>query len=583
MRGDEARVKTGIKTIAGRGPKGALNRLLARNIERVLAIPGGKLYSRYDRASRDPEAAQRAVLREILELASGTVFGREHGLEAIRDYEGFCDRVPVRDYEGHRPYVERHAKGEAGVLFPGKPLMYTRTSGTTALPKLIPISPYNFERTIKNRGKLWLHGLARNFPGIYAGQDFTIVSPAVEGRTEDGTPYGSLSGLIYKNIPEFVKLVHTIPYDVITIKDYDAKAYCLLRLGVPADVTSVFTGNPATILNLAVKADLWKESLIRDVRDGTLKPDLAVEPHIRRAIEDRLEPCAGRATQLDAIASSNELFRPAEYWPNLRLVHTWTNGNCALVVPRLEPWFAQGTPVLDFGYIASEITASDLIDPATNGSLLALLSGFYEFSPVEDEGSADRRFLMAHEVEVGARYTIYVTTFSGLYRYDMNDIVEIVGQHNRAPILRFLYKGKGVTSIQGEKVSEAQFIEAVGAAARELSLRCDFFVGYANPERDLYELYVELPDDLSRERRDAFGAAVDARLRGLNVEYDAKRHTERLKSIEVVSLGPDAFARYRRLRLDEGAHEGQLKWLHLSSMPATRDRMKRLSEPPESR
>jgi hypothetical protein len=576
----EVALKSGIKLNAGGGIQGVMNRLLARNVERVLSVPGGRLFRRYERASRDPEGAQRAVLAEILAFAADTAFGREHGLAGVGTYAEYKAAVPVRDYEGHRPYVDRHARGETGVLFPGKPLMYTRTSGTTAKPKLIPISRYNFERTIKDRGKLWLHGLSRSFPGIYAGQDFTIASPAVEGHTADGTPYGSLSGLIYRNIPEFVKLVHTIPYEVITIKDYDAKAYCLLRLGVPANVTGIFTGNPATVLNLVTKAELWKEELVRDVRDGTLKPGLDVEPGIRRAIEERLEPCPERAAELDAIASSAAGFRPAGYWPNLKLVHTWTNGNCALVIPKLMPWFAEGTPVLDFGYIASEITAADLIDPATNGSLLALLSGFYEFSPVEDEGAADRRFLMAHELEVGRRYYVYVTTFSGLYRYDMNDVVEIVGAHNRAPILRFLFKGKGVTSIQGEKVSEAQFIEAVHRAAGAASVRCDFFVGYANPERNLYELYVELLGDAGAEERGRLGAAVDAALREINIEYDAKRHSERLKPPEVIALGPDAFQRYRALRLSEGAHEGQLKWLHLSSTAVDRDRMKRLSEPP---
>jgi hypothetical protein len=574
-------VKSGIKRNTGGGVKGLVNRLLARNVERVLAIPGGRLYARYERASRDAEAAQRAVLAEIVAVAADTVFGREHGLGQVRSYEEFRSKVPVRDYEGHRPYVDRHAKGEAGVLFPGKPLMYTRTSGTTALPKLIPISPYNFERTIKNRGKLWLYGLSRHFPGIYSGQDFTVVSPAVEGHTEDGTAFGSLSGLIYKNIPEFVKLVHTIPYEVITIKDYDAKAYCLLRLGVPADVTAIFTGNPATVLNLVTKADLWKEEIIRDVRDGTLKPDLDVEPQIRRAIEERLEPSDERARELEAIASAKGGFRPAGYWPNLKLVHTWTNGNCALVLPKLKVWFEEETPVLDFGYIASEITAADLIDPATNGSLLALLSGFYEFSPVEDVDAPDKRFLMAHELEIGSRYYIYVTTFSGLFRYDMNDIVEVVGVHNRAPILKFLFKGKGVTSIQGEKVSEAQFMDAVKRASEGTKVRCDFFVGYANPERDLYELYVELLDDPGKAGRDALGAAVDATLREINLEYDAKRASQRLKPIEIIPLGPNAFQRYRALRLAEGAHEGQLKWLHLSSTTIDRDRMKRLSEPPK--
>jgi len=103
------------------------------------------------------------------------------------------------------------------VLFPGRPLMYNQSSGTTAQPKLIPVTPYNYERTIRNRGKLWLYGLTRHYPGVFAGGDLGVVSPAVEGHTEDGTPFGSLSGLIYQNIdppytmPNVNAVVHWIP------------------------------------------------------------------------------------------------------------------------------------------------------------------------------------------------------------------------------------------------------------------------------------------------------------------------------------------------------------------------------------
>jgi len=569
--------RSGIRT-QGAGIGGALNRLMSRHVERILAVPGGKLYRRYVKQSRDVAEVQTALLRDITARGAATVFGLEHGFGSIRDYEGYRANVPVRDYEAHRPYVARHAQGEADVLFPGKPMMYTRTSGTTDQPKLIPISPYNFERTIRNRGKLWLHGLSRNFPGIFDGKDFTIVSPAEEGRTEDGTLMGSLSGLIYRNIPEFMKLIHTIPYEVITIRDYEAKAYTLLRFGVPSDVTSVFTGNPSTVLNLVTKADLWKEDLIRDVRDGTLKASLDLEPGLRAMIEERLEPAPARAAELERLAGAAGVLRPADYWPNLKLVHTWTNGNCNLVVPKLRPWFRDGTPVLDFGYIASEITATDLMDPATQGSLLAVGSAFYEFTPIEEEDSPST-FLLAHQLEVGRRYYIYVTTLSGLYRYDMNDVMEVVGHFNEAPIMRFLYKGKGVTSITGEKLSEAQFIDAVHRAAAATGLRHEFFVGYANAERGLYEVYIELPR-CDRESAGRFGDALDRAMREVNVEYDAKRHSERLAPCEIVPLEADAFSGYRDLRMAEGALEGQFKWLHLSAIGSARDRMIRLSKPP---
>lgn len=569
-------MRSGIRA-GGGGLKGAWNRLLASHIETVLSIPGSRLYRQFVSDARDTEGTQRSLLETILRRSEDTVIGRERDFARIGSYEQYAGRVPVGDYEDHRPYIDRHARGEQDVLFPGKPIMFNCSSGTTALPKLIPISQYNFDRTISKRGKLWLYGLMRDFPGVFSGRDLTVVSKDVEGHTEDGTPYGSLSGLVYRNIPEFVKLVHTIPYSVMTIEDYDAKIYSLLRFSVPSNVTVMLTGNPSTVHNLVTRADHWKEELIRDVRDGTLRGDLDIDPGIRTEAEAMIEPAPGRAAELDRIASREDLFRPVDYWPALKLVHTWKNGNCRLVIPKLEPWFGT-VPFLDFGYLASEITATDLIDRETDGSILQIQSAFYEFTRLEEEDAEDRRFLLAHELEVGETYYIYVTTLSGLYRYDMNDVVEVVGRFHDAPVLRFLYKGKGVTSITGEKLSEQQFIEAVHRGARETGVEHDFFLGLADAEQARYVLHIEFIGDPAPDAVERFAAAVDAALHGVNVEYEAKRRSDRLAPLEVRDMGAGFFDRYRTLRLEEGAHIGQLKWMNLTGTDADRKRLETLLE-----
>ncbi|MGI5861884.1 MAG: GH3 auxin-responsive promoter family protein [Myxococcales bacterium] len=555
---------------------GFISRWMARNLETILAIPGSKLYRRFVAATRDTRATQERLLREILHYAADTAFGREHHFGSITTPEQYRANVPVRDYEGHYPYIERHLNGEAGVLFPGKPIMFNQTSGTTAKAKLLPVTPYAFERTIKNRGKLWLYGLMRDFPGVYAGKDFTVVSPSVEGYTADGTRFGSLSGLVYQNIPEFIKLVHTIPYSAMTIANYRAKVYTLMRCALGANVTIILTGNPSTVLNYVRRADEWKADLIRDIHDGTLDPKLEIDPAIRAEVESMLEPNPVRAAELERIASTAERFSPAHYWPNLKLVHTWTNGNCGLVIPKLREWFTPGTPVLDFGYIASELTATDLMDKETNGSILQIQNGYFEFSHEDEGDSPDRRFLGAHELEVGQRYFIYITTLSGLYRYEMNDVLEVVGRFNTAPIVRFLYKGKGITSITGEKLSEAQLIEAMATAGRETSVGYEFFVGYADVENQRYSLYVEFAPDTSPERQHKFQRAIDDALCRVNVEYRAKRQSERLGAPELVPLRRNSFERYRAMRLAEGAHDGQFKWMHLSGLAHTRERMDQL-------
>ena len=272
-----------------------VSKVLAKNIEALLGVAGRKLEKKYILAAKDAKQAQLDVLREIVTVAKDTEIGRRFNFEAIQSHEDYMNQVPVMDYEDLRPYVDRHVAGEKDVLFAGKPLLYTRTSGTTARPKLIPISEYNFNKTIKNRGKLWLYGLMKQFPGVYDGKDFSLVSPAEDGFSEDGVPYGALSGLIYKNIPEFIERIHSIPYEVACIKDFNARAYTSLRFGVPQDVTVVLTGNPSTLVNLASRAEEWKEDLIRDIADGTLRDDINIEPDIRASIEPLFQPARKRA------------------------------------------------------------------------------------------------------------------------------------------------------------------------------------------------------------------------------------------------------------------------------------------------
>jgi hypothetical protein len=569
-------VKSGIKSL-GRGVKGKVNALLASNLELVLSIPGSKLYKQFVKASEDVEATQNAVLREVMGYACETEFGAQHDFGSVRTYDDYRKAVPVADYEAFRPLVDRHARGEADVLFPGKPMMYTHTSGTTAKPKLLPITRYNFERCIKNRGKLWLYGLMRDYPGVFKGKDLTVVSPAVDGHTEDGTPCGSMSGVVYQNIPEFMKLVHTLPYEVVTIKDYEAKVYALVRFALPSDVSVMLTANPATVLNLVTRIDGWKEELFRDIRDGTLRKDLDIDPEIRAMCEARFEPAPDRAAELEKLAGAHDRLLPTDYWPNLRLIHTWTNGNCALVVPKLRPWFGESVPILDFGYLASELTGTDLLDKETNGSVIQVRNAFFEFTPCEEE-DAPKTFLMAHQLEQGRRYFVYITTFSGLYRYDMNDILEVVGHFNQVPILKFIHKGKGITSLQGEKLSELQLIEAVKSASAESGIDHEFFIGFADALESRYDLYLELRGSPDDSQVQAFGESVDRALARMNEEYEAKRKSMRLGPVRVVTLGEKSFDRYRMLRLEEGAQEGQLKWMNLSCEERERERLHRLAD-----
>src|SRR5690606_41686788 len=78
-----------------------------------------------------------------------TAFGRDHGFDQIKNYEDFKQRVPIRDYEELKPYVDRIVQGEHSVLWPGLPYYFAKTSGTTSGAKYIPITKESMPFHIK--------------------------------------------------------------------------------------------------------------------------------------------------------------------------------------------------------------------------------------------------------------------------------------------------------------------------------------------------------------------------------------------------------------------------------------------------
>jgi hypothetical protein len=150
-----------------------------------------------------------------------------------------------------------------------------------------------------------------------------------------------------------------------------------------------------------------------------------------------------------------------------------------------------------------------------------------------------------------------VTTAAGLYRYFMNDLVEVTGVFENTPLLRFVQKGRGVTSLTGEKLYEAQVIQAVQDIARRHGVAAAFFLLVANEEPSSYTLFLER--DAGRAEPQSFAGHVDTRLGELNLEYHSKRTSGRLGPLTVAWLTGDAAEAYKTACVRAGQREGQFK------------------------
>ena len=205
----------------------------------LLGMAGGIQYLKLKSATKNPRKTSEATLRSILEYAKDTVYGKEHDfayiLQAADDvelYKRYQEKVPAQDYENLRPYVERHKNGESGILFPGKPVLYATTSGTTSEPKWIPITKEYLSNIYGKMTKVWLFNFIKNKSKVFSGKILSIVGKCIEGYAPDGTVFGSVSGVTQRDCPNFVKVLYSNPQCVYSIADYNARYYVLMRMGL---------------------------------------------------------------------------------------------------------------------------------------------------------------------------------------------------------------------------------------------------------------------------------------------------------------------------------------------------------------
>jgi hypothetical protein len=214
----------------------------------------------------------------------------------------------------------------------------------------------------------------------------------------------------------------------------------------------------------------------------------------------------------------------------------------------------------ELGYIATECRFGFSLDE-TNESVLFPQFHYYEFVEESELDSPNKHFLQIDELELGKRYCAYVTTYSGLFRYNMNDLVEVGGKYRETPTVHMVSKVNGIVSMTGEKLYEPQFMDAVRQAEDETGIKTKFFVGFADVESSKYHFYFEFEnEDTTQEQAEEFTNVVDGKLQHINVEYESKRQSFRLHAPETHILLSNAYARFKAACLKDGFRDGQFKF-----------------------
>lgn len=408
---------------------------------------------RFRGAVKRVEQEQQALLKRMLAANAETEFGRLHQFSSISCVREFQQRVPLRDYDGYQEWVGRVSTGSPNILTREPVRLLERTSGSSGAAKLIPYTA-SLQREFQRGIRCWIADLFLHDPELLSGQAYWSVSPATmaETRTSAGIPIGFEDDAAYVGgwQRRLVAAVMAVPSTLRKVSDMETFRYLTLLFLIRASKLKLISvWNPTFLTLLLDHLPEWGDELAHDLERGTVRHHKALPENLLEPIR----PEKRRAAELRAaLRSSNPAERHARLWPELLLISCWTDANAAAPATHLRTLFPQAR-IQGKGLIATEgFVSFPMVGQA--GAALAVRSHFLEFLPLTFSGEVDpARPQFAHEIDRGQRYAVVLTTGGGLYRYPLQDVVEVTGHFHRCPLVRFMGRHGHVSDWFGEKLN----------------------------------------------------------------------------------------------------------------------------------
>lgn len=481
---------------------------------------------RLERALRRPEETQLDIFWRTIRASSETRFGREHGFADVRSLDNWRARVPLRDFDAYRPYVERIADGEPNVLTDEPVVFMEPTGGSSGAEKLVP---YTRRLLAEFSGATlpWVFDLFSKRPQLRKGRAYWAVSPPMRrlARTRGGVPVGSDDSDYFPAVARWL-LGQTLALpaglgghlDVETWRHVTLKAL----LETP-DLTLVSVWHPSFLTLLADALDDSFPRLLGDLENQRLAGEL------RKRFGSRPPEDLG------------------ELWPRLGMISCWTESHAAAALEPMRRRFPR-VEVQGKGLLATEGVVS-LPILGLPAPVAAVTSHFLEF--LDGVGGAR----MVHELETGTRYEIVLTTGGGFQRYRLKDLVEVVGHLHATPLLRFVGRSDGASDLAGEKLTPLLVQAVIERATRELSLASRFTMLAPLPgEPPGYALFAEL-------EKPRHCSELGARVEELLLEthhYRLCRQLGQLAPVRAIPITGGAL-RYERVCVAAGQRPGSIK------------------------
>ena len=454
------------------------------------------IFKRNQKWVNSPVKAQQDTFQKLIASGSKTLFGKDHSFSSIAQPSDFAMQVPVRDYEGLRSYVDRIVAGEEDILWPGKPIYFSKTSGTTSGAKYIPITEESMPTHItaaRDALLTYIHytGKADFLKGK---QIFVQGSPELDYK--NGIALGRLSGIVAHYVPSYLQKSSMPSWETNCIEDWEEKVEAIVAETIPENMTLI-GGIPS-----------WVQMYFEKIKSQTNQDIGALFKNFSLFVYGGVNFEPYKSVFKNLIGRSVDTLE---------------------LFPSSEGFFAY----------------QDI--PNQEGLLLLLNNGiFYEFIRVDEIQQENPKRYTLGEVEIGVNYALIISTTAGLWAYNIGDTVRFV---STAPY-RLVVTGriKHFISAFGEHVIGKEVETALKTATEGTPIRVrEFTVApQVKPETGLpyHEWCIEF--DQAPEDMVAFETALDAEMEKQNVYYQDLIQGKVLRKLVVKPIIKQGFEKYMK-------------------------------------
>ncbi|MDH7446354.1 GH3 auxin-responsive promoter family protein [Aquimarina sp. 2201CG14-23] len=445
----------------------------------------------------NPIKTQERVFKELLHKANNTAFGKDHHFSTIKTHADYVREVPIRDYEELRSYVERVVQGESDVLWPGKPIYFAKTSGTTSGVKYIPLTSDSMPTHIRAARNAILCYVAESGKTAFVDGKMIFLQGSPELVEKNGINLGRLSGIVAHYVPKYLQKNRLPSWETNSIDDWEQKVDAIVAETVDEDMT-IISGIP---------------------------------PWVQMYFE-KLQKKTGKAI--------GELFKNFELF-------IYGGVNFEPYKATFEKLIGRKVASIEL-YPASEGFFAFQDKQDEKGMLLQLDSGmFYEFVKADQFFEENPKRITIADVEIGVNYVMLISSNAGLWAYNIGDTVMFT---DTAPY-RLVVSGriKHFISAFGEHVIGKEVEQAIKEAAEATGTMIKEFTvaPQINPEDSelpYHEWFIEFqeyPDNI-----DDFAIEIDNSLRKQNTYYDDLIVGNVLRTLKISPVPKDGFNEYMK-------------------------------------